>query len=166
MAYACAYAALGNFSLAEEAAQEAFVTAGERLDQLRDAAAFPGWLRAIVHTKCSRLTRGGHLVLVPLEAASSVPAGAPDAQTALEDRQAGEEILALVRALPDGAAIAMLELNAEFYPESADIDLQLAQLNRTRGERAKAIARYRAAIAKDPKLEMARKGLEELEGTP
>ncbi len=64
------------------------------------------------------------------------------------------------------AAIAMLELNAEFYPESADIDLQLAQLHRTRGERAKAIARYRAAIAKDPKLEMARKGLEELEGTP
>src|SRR5262245_37569310 len=42
LAFACAYAALGNVSMAEEAAQEAFLTAWERLDQLRDAAAFPG----------------------------------------------------------------------------------------------------------------------------
>src|SRR5262249_15053058 len=39
------------------------------------------------------------------------------------------------------AAIAMLELNGEFYPKSADIDLALADLHRTRGERDEAIAR-------------------------
>jgi RNA polymerase sigma factor (sigma-70 family) len=108
LAYACAYAQLGNLSLAEEAAQEAFVTAWERLDQLRDPAAFPGWLRAIVRTQCGRLTRGGHLVLVPLAAAGETAAAAPDAQAALERREAGEELLDLIRALPEGERVVTL----------------------------------------------------------
>jgi Photosynthetic reaction centre cytochrome C subunit len=64
------------------------------------------------------------------------------------------------------AAIAMLELNAEFYPASADIDLQLGELHRTRGEREKAIARYKAALAKSPESTLAAKRLEELEKAP
>lgn len=45
LAYGCAYALLGNAALAEEVAQEAFVTAWQRLDQLREPSAFAGWLR-------------------------------------------------------------------------------------------------------------------------
>ncbi len=64
------------------------------------------------------------------------------------------------------AAIAMLELNGEFYPSSADIDLQLGELHRARGERDRAIARYKAALAKRPQSTLAAKRLEELEKQP
>jgi len=64
------------------------------------------------------------------------------------------------------AAIAMLELNAEFYPASADIDLQLGDLHRARGERDQAIARYKSALAKHPESTLAAKRLEELETKP
>jgi RNA polymerase sigma factor (sigma-70 family) len=58
MAYACAYAVLGDFHLAEDAAQEAFISAWQKLGQLREPEAFPGWLRRVVLTECNRLTRG------------------------------------------------------------------------------------------------------------
>src|SRR5207247_8448492 len=44
------------------------------------------------------------------------------------------------------AAIAMLELNGEFYPKSAEIDVFVGDLQRERGERDKALQRYRAAL--------------------
>ena len=64
------------------------------------------------------------------------------------------------------AAIAMLELNAEYYPASAAIDMGLAELHRQRGEKDKAIARYRMVLQKDPKNVPARRALEALEGKP
>ena len=64
------------------------------------------------------------------------------------------------------AAIAMLELNAEYYPKSAAIDMGLADLHRQRGEKDKAIARYRMVLQKEPKHMPARRALEALEGKP
>src|ERR1051325_9514194 len=78
MAFACAYAVLGDFYLAEDAAQEAFITAWQSLHQLRAPEAFPGWLRRIVLTRCNRLTRGKRLQVVPLELGANTPAASPD----------------------------------------------------------------------------------------
>ena len=64
------------------------------------------------------------------------------------------------------AAIAMLELNGEFNPQSGDIEFLIAELHRTRGERDKAIARYRAALAKAPQHQGAKQRLSELEKQP
>jgi tetratricopeptide (TPR) repeat protein len=61
------------------------------------------------------------------------------------------------------AAIAMLELNGQFYPASAEIDFQLGELYRGRGDRDKAIARYRALLVKMPDNGVAKQRLEELE---
>jgi tetratricopeptide (TPR) repeat protein len=61
------------------------------------------------------------------------------------------------------AAVAMLELNGEYYPKSADIDFALGQLHETRGERDKAIARYKSVLAKAPDHVRARQRLEALE---
>jgi hypothetical protein len=61
------------------------------------------------------------------------------------------------------AAIAMLELNGEFNPQSGDIEFLIAELHRTRGERDKAIARYRAALAKAPQHQAAKQRLSEME---
>ena len=59
-------------------------------------------------------------------------------------------------------AIAMLELNQEFYPQAAEIDFMLGELHRQRGEKDKAIARYRAVLQKDPNNARAKQRLVEL----
>ena len=48
MAVAYGYATLGDWQLAEDAAQEAFIAAYCELPALRDPQAFPGWFRRIV----------------------------------------------------------------------------------------------------------------------
>jgi DNA-directed RNA polymerase specialized sigma24 family protein len=57
MAFACAFAVLGDVYLAQDAAQEAFIVAWQKLGQLREPAAFPGWFKRIVLTQCNRLIR-------------------------------------------------------------------------------------------------------------
>jgi tetratricopeptide (TPR) repeat protein len=59
-------------------------------------------------------------------------------------------------------AIAMLQLNQEFYPQSSDIDFLLGELHRQRGEKDLAIARYRAVLQKDPNSARAKQRLAEL----
>src|SRR4051794_33912379 len=55
--YSCAI--LGDIQLAEDATQEAFLTAYQLLGQLREPQAFGGWLRRIAHTHCHRLLKEG-----------------------------------------------------------------------------------------------------------
>ena len=57
MAVGTAFTVLGDFHLAEDAAQEAFTHAYLNLTQLRDPGAFPGWFRRIVLKYCDRHTR-------------------------------------------------------------------------------------------------------------
>lgn len=77
------------------------------------------------------------------------------------------EINELARTLSEdgktAAAIAMLELNAEYYPNSTAIDLGLGDLHCERGDREQAIARYRRVLERDPQNLRARRALEELE---
>ena len=80
------------------------------------------------------------------------------------------EINELARRLTENkqtdAAIAVLEMNAEMYPSSGAIDFMLGDLYRGKGERDKAIARYRAVLAKVPDHQGAKRRLEELGGKP
>ncbi|HEX7177502.1 MAG TPA: GNAT family N-acetyltransferase [Pyrinomonadaceae bacterium] len=105
MAYGCAYAVLADSYLAEDAAQEAFITAWQKLGQLREPAAFPGWLRRIVLTQCNRMTRGKRLVFLPLEAGALVSAAEPGPQDAAESRELRAKVLAALRSLPEGERI-------------------------------------------------------------
>ncbi|HET6231603.1 MAG TPA: c-type cytochrome [Longimicrobiaceae bacterium] len=59
-------------------------------------------------------------------------------------------------------AAALLEMNSEFHPQSAAVDVQLGDVYRARGERDKAIVRYRMALEKQPNNQMARRRLDEL----
>ncbi len=64
------------------------------------------------------------------------------------------EINELARRLTEAGrtadAIAILEMNGEFYPASGSIEFELAQLHRGRGETERAIQRYRATLDKIP----------------
>ncbi|MCC6802628.1 MAG: sigma-70 family RNA polymerase sigma factor [Anaerolineae bacterium] len=93
-----AYNRLGDAHLAQDVAQEAFLTAYQKLDQLRDPAAFPAWLKRIVLTYCHRATRRRSPHLLPLEDTAAPQA---DPAASAEDRELKEKVNRAVRALPD-----------------------------------------------------------------
>src|SRR5215212_9905217 len=102
MAFACAYSVLGDFYLAEDAAQEAFITAWQKLGQLREPGAFGAWLRRIVLTECNRMTRGKRLTFVPLDAGLGVSSADPGPHADAERSELKEKVQALLRSLPEG----------------------------------------------------------------
>ena len=106
MAYGCAYAILGDFHLAEDAAQEAFLTAYRQLGQLRQPGAFPGWFRRIVISQCTRLARRKSLSTTALDAAAAVPSSVPAPPQNLERRETKDKVLAAIAALPEHQRMA------------------------------------------------------------
>ena len=72
-----AYSRLGDFHLAEDVSQEAFLDAHANLDQLRDPAAFPGWIRRILATRCARLRHRSEVTTVDLDWGLEVADPAP-----------------------------------------------------------------------------------------
>jgi RNA polymerase sigma factor (sigma-70 family) len=101
MAFACAYAVLGDAYLAEDIAQESFVLAWQKLDQLREPKAFAGWFKRIVLSQCNRLTRGKRLQLVPLNAGDKNPTTDPGPQLLAEKRELLNKVVHAIKALPD-----------------------------------------------------------------
>ena len=69
----------------------------------------------------------------------------------------------LVEAKNSAAAIAILDMNGEFYPKSAEIDFLIAELHRERGEREQAVARYKKTLEKAPNHQRAKERIAELE---
>ena len=89
LALACARAQLRDPAMAEDAAQDAFLVAWERLAQLRETAAFPGWIRRLVFTQCHRRLRAKRLDLQPESESENVPAAtAPDGDVEAADAAA------------------------------------------------------------------------------
>jgi RNA polymerase sigma-70 factor (ECF subfamily) len=98
-ARAWAYSVLGDAQLVQDAAQDAFITAYEKLDQLREPAAFPAWLKRIVLTHCYRMTRRKSPAFSPVDDEMPVMGDDPAANAeALDER---ERVREAVRALPD-----------------------------------------------------------------
>ena len=69
----------------------------------------------------------------------------------------------LAEAKNTSAAIAILELTGEFYPKSADVDVQLGELHLGRGDKDQALASFRRAIEKAPDHPRAKARIAELE---
>ena len=101
MGYGYAYSILGDFHLAEDAAQEAFIEAYRCLGNLREPAAFPGWFRRIIFKHCNRLTRRKEIPAASLEAAVEVASPARQPSQAAEDREMRDKVLAAIRSLPE-----------------------------------------------------------------
>jgi len=116
LAFATALGWLRDPARAEDACQEAFVETYRELGALREPAAFPGFLRAVVRKHCDRITRrrGPR----PEPAAAAVVAR-PDELHA--ERERGARLREAVNALPDGQrlVVALHYLAGLSQPECA-----------------------------------------------
>lgn len=70
-----------------------------------------------------------------------------------------------LRGKPDDA-IALLQMNQQFNPNSAEIDFQLGDIYERKGDKAAAIARFQAVLAKRPNDPRARQRLTRLGAQP
>ena len=99
MAYGYAYTIVGDFHLAEDVAQEAFVEAYYNLPRLQNAAAFPGWFRQIVRYRCGRFMRGKSMATMPLSQAHEIPSIEPDPHAATEKQELKDKVIQAIRLL-------------------------------------------------------------------
>ena len=63
-------------------------------------------------------------------------------------------------------ATAMLELNSEFYPQSPAINVVLGEWYRERGDKVKALERYRRVLETQPRNPVARRWVDSLSKAP
>jgi RNA polymerase sigma-70 factor (ECF subfamily) len=121
----------GDRPLAEDWLQDAFVQAWRKLDQLRDRAAFAGWLRRLAANVALADRRRGRLATVDAE----VEPGAPEPPWPAADL----DLERAIAALPDRArqVLVLFHLSDLGHAEIAellgvDIGTSKAQLHRAR----------------------------------
>jgi len=118
MAYACAYAVLGDFYLAEDAAQEAFISAWQKMSQLRQPEAFPGWFRRLVLTECNRLTRGKRLRTMSLDEGVNLHAPYPDPQRSIERDELTKAVFTAINKLSLNERMVVVLFYIKEYTQS------------------------------------------------
>ncbi|MBT7066344.1 MAG: sigma-70 family RNA polymerase sigma factor [Verrucomicrobia bacterium] len=113
MAYGYAFSIVGDFHLAQDVAQEAFVEAYRQLPHLRTPKAFPGWFRRIVFKYSDRLTRRKHVDTVPLTAVTETPSDTPAPDDVAEERDMKDAVLKAIGTLPSNerAVITLYYMN-------------------------------------------------------
>ncbi len=105
MAVGYAYSILGDFHLAEDAAQEAFIETYCCLSRISNPDTFPGWFRKIVFKHCDRLTRGKRVEIVPLEAAVEVPSREKGPSEIVLEQDLKDSVFQAIQALPENQRI-------------------------------------------------------------
>lgn len=100
MAVGYGYSLLGDHQLAEDVAQEAFLTAYLHLSTLRQSAAFPGWLRRIVERQAHQLRRR-QVDWLPLETVVDCAATTPEPPVLIEQGEVREQLNVALAALPE-----------------------------------------------------------------
>jgi RNA polymerase sigma-70 factor (ECF subfamily) len=120
MAFGCAFAVLGDACLAEDAAQEAFVVAWQKLSQLREPAAFGGWLKRIVLSQCNRFRRAQRLTMVPLDAGAAAKSNDLGPDRSAERHDLLTKVLQAIRGLPENERLVTTLFYVNGYTQ-ADI---------------------------------------------
>lgn len=99
MAFGYAYSRVGDFHLAEDLAQQAFLAAWRSLPTLNDPARFGGWLRRIVQFECAHFFRDRDAATLPLDDARTATAS-DDPSRSAERREGFDRALAAINRLP------------------------------------------------------------------
>jgi RNA polymerase sigma factor (sigma-70 family) len=96
-----AFSLLGDFGLAEDAAQEAFFQAYKDLEKLREPKAFPGWFRRMVLGHCGRQARRRQPAMALIEEGLAVPCGRKHPAEIIQEHEVREHVQQAVQSLPD-----------------------------------------------------------------
>ena len=141
MVYAAIYRLLRNHALSEDIAQDTFLRAHERIDQLRQPAAFPGWVRRIaVNLATDELRRGSFAELSDDE---TDPRPGPDSM--VETMDALERFRVQLDALPPAqrAVVVLRDVEGFSIRETAE------QLGISQAAVKMRLSRARASISPD-----------------
>ncbi len=101
MALGWAYLMLGDFHLAEDAAQDAFVAAYLNLHQLESPKSFPSWFKSIVRSECSRITRRKRVPMTWLDDGIGVTSGEPTPEDMVKNEDTLSRLYSAIRLLPE-----------------------------------------------------------------
>ncbi len=109
MAFGYAYFLLGDFHLAQDATQEAFMEAYREVGAIRNPRGWPAWLRRVVFKHCDRIRRRRQLETVPLESGTRVYCDRPVAGDHLEREEMKAQLHGALGALTEEErAVAIL----------------------------------------------------------
>lgn len=100
-AFSQAFSVIGDSHLAEDAVQDAFVDAYQKLGTLRTPEAFASWFHKIVFTACSRITRRKTIPTSSLEEAERIADTSENPAERLEREQREQTVHLAIQALPD-----------------------------------------------------------------
>ncbi len=106
MAVGYAYSILGDFHLAEDAAQDAFIQAYRGLKKLRHPEAFPSWFRRIVFKYCNRITRKKQHSTVPFEGMDELVDPSKSPVEIVQKKEEQDAILGRIKSLPEQERMA------------------------------------------------------------
>lgn len=101
MVYGIAYTRLSDRQLAEDAAQEAFITAYKRIAQLKDVGAFPAWLKRIALTMTERASRWQGIGLESLDERDDLASWEATPEAQMEAAELRRRLRLAVAALPE-----------------------------------------------------------------
>ena len=119
MAYASAYAILGDPHLAQDAAQDAFLDAYQNLAHLREPAAFPGWFRRIVLGRSHRQIRAKAPALLSLDdvAEDEFYDGWRDPMEQVQQMEVAQQVQEAIRGLSPNLRMAIALYYIEGYSQ-------------------------------------------------
>lgn len=111
MVYGVAYSRLSNAQLAEDAAQDAFLTAFKQIEQLQDVSAFPAWLKRIALSKAERILRRQGPHVVAIDGQEDLASSEPTPESQFEAAELRQRVGLAVAALP----LKERELTQDYY---------------------------------------------------
>lgn len=117
MALGFCFSQLNDWASAEDAAQEAFLEAFRCLPKLRDHAAFPGWLRAILFKQCDRIRRAKRFDTVPIDEVNETIDDAQCPAYSVEREALRVAVRTALAQLPEAQRTAMLLFYIESQPQ-------------------------------------------------
>ncbi|MBT3377890.1 MAG: sigma-70 family RNA polymerase sigma factor [Lentisphaerae bacterium] len=97
---ALAYTRLGDYHLAQDAAQMAFIAAFRNLTNLRDTRAFGAWLRRITISQCNRIARARKRHEEPIDKALGLSSSDHDPRVTCEQSDCLKWLREEVQRLP------------------------------------------------------------------
>ena len=104
MAVGYCYAKVGDLTVAEDLAQEAFLKAYYSLGDLREPAAFPGWFQRILLTQVGRFQQKRQLPTIPLDLVDGALISDETPLQIVEQRERTEQVQRAIAALPPAQA--------------------------------------------------------------